>query len=129
MEPQTPLSNTDFRKLLAQPRTGPAEANVVSFGGATPAVGSRSDSGGFARPVSKADAAADRKKKEKASRWREIQEKRAEEQKEHDSKYRDRAKERREMTQNPDYEEEQFDEVGELFLVCWWFKYTFALKS
>ena len=89
-EPPTPLSNQDFRRMLATPRrveAGGAPAATLGFG----------SSDGFAKPApKKVLTEADKKKREKSKAWKEIVSQREQDKKEHDSVYRDRAKERRE---------------------------------
>ena len=99
MEPPTPLRNDDFRRMLqAGPRTAATPSGAL--GGATPAASASASGDSFAKPA--ALSKDDKKKREKATRWRAIIEARVEEQKQHDQKYRDRAKERRNDV-NPDY--------------------------
>jgi IK cytokine len=101
MEPATPLSNNDFRKMLATPRRDTAATM------APPTMGS----GGFAKPAPKQVTADDKRKREKSKQWKELQEKKQQDQAEHDARFRDRAKERREG-KNADYDdEEQLDQV------------------
>jgi hypothetical protein len=101
MEPATPMRNADFRQqLLAAGRTPAVSASSFGF---------QPKAQEFAKPA----LPDDRKKREKATRWRAIVDQRTEEQKLHDQKYRDRAKERRNDV-NPDYKDQNF----QVFLKC-----------